>query len=90
MIGRGAEAADALGGLAIGNDPDTNTAERKAAGAVYDMAIRPAIDAIGAGVLRGPVGAAAIMGTGGRAGGLALQDKEGFERATAGAKEEAW
>ena len=86
VIGRAAEAADAVGGLAFNKSTDTNTAERKAAGAVYDIAVRPAINAIGAGVLRGPVGAATIMGTGGRPGGLAIPDKEAFRTATAGAK----
>lgn len=83
VIGRAAQAADAIGGLAV-NTSDTNTAQRKAAGAVYDMAVKPAIDAVGAGVLRGPLGSAAILGSGKKPGAILPSDKEAFTTALAG------
>jgi hypothetical protein len=88
VAGRAVQAADAVGGLYTQNSPDTNSAERKAAGAVYDMAVRPAEDAIGASVLRGGLGSALILGTGGKGNGIALNDKNAFQTALAGPEEE--
>lgn len=87
VLGRVADGIDAIGGLAVGNSPDTNSAERRAAGAVYDLAVKPAIDAIGAGILRAPLGSALILGTGVRSdGGILPSDKEAFVSGMAGAK----
>jgi hypothetical protein len=86
VIGRAADTVDALGGLVIGNNPDTNSAERKAAGAVYDTMVKPAVDAIGAGVLRGPLGSAVILGSGKREGSILPSDREAFVSGVAGPK----
>jgi hypothetical protein len=88
VIGRAAQGLDAIGGLATGNSDNTNSAERKAAGAVYDMVVKPAEDAIGAGVLKGPAGSALILGTGGRENGLVANDKGAFQTALAGPESE--
>ena len=88
VIGRAAQALDAVGGLATARNSDnTNTAERKAAGAVYDMVVRPAVNAIGAGVLRGAVGSAVILGTGAKPNGLVVNDKGAAVDAIAGPDE---
>jgi hypothetical protein len=42
VLGRAGQAVDATGGLFIGNSDNTNTAERKAAGLLYDLVIDPA------------------------------------------------
>lgn len=64
VLGRTSDALDAAGGLVTNNNPNTDTQERKAAAAFYDVAVNPAISAIGAGVLRGALGSAAIVGHG--------------------------
>lgn len=84
VLGRGIEAADTLGNLLINNSPNTNTAERKAAGLVFDMAIDPAVNAFGANYLKGPLGTAVIMGGGNRPGGVLPSDREAFVTAVAG------
>lgn len=88
VAGRVVQAVDAASGVVTQNSDNTNSAERKAAGAVYDMAIRPAEDAIGASVLRGGLGSAAILGTGGKGNGIALNDKDAFQTMVAGPQEE--
>lgn len=64
VLGRTSDGLDAIGGLVTNNNEDTDAAERKAASAFYDLAVKPAEAAIGAGVLRGAAGSAMIMGTG--------------------------
>jgi hypothetical protein len=87
VIGRASQAADAIGGLAVSNSENTDTAERKAAGAIYDMVVRPTVNAVGAGVLKGAAGSAVILGTGGRDNGLVVNDKSKFQEAVAGPDE---
>jgi hypothetical protein len=84
VVGRLSQAADATGGLFIGNTDNTNTAERKAAGLLYDLVIDPATNAFGAKYLRGAAGTAAIMGTGTKAGGVLPGDRDAFIDAVAG------
>ncbi len=64
VLGRTSDGLDALGGYVTNNNPETDAAERKAAGAFYDLAVKPAEAAIGASVLRGAAGSAMILGTG--------------------------
>jgi hypothetical protein len=80
------QAADAAGGLAIGNSKNTNTAERKAAGLLYDLAIDPAANAFGAKYVKGAAGTAIILGTGNKAGGALPGDRDAFIDAVAGEK----
>jgi hypothetical protein len=84
VIGRAGQAVDAAGGLFIGNSDNTNTAERKAAGLVYDLVIDPAANVAGAKYLRGAAGTAAIMGTGNKKGGALPGDRDAFVDAVAG------
>lgn len=64
VLGRTSDGLDAIGGLVTNNNEDTDAAERKAAAAFYDLAVKPTEAAIGAGVLRGAAGSAMILGTG--------------------------
>jgi hypothetical protein len=75
---------DATGGLFLGNSDNTNTAERKAAGLLYDLAIDPALNVFGAKYLRGAAGTATIMGTGNKEGGVLPGDRDAFVDAVAG------
>jgi hypothetical protein len=84
VVGRVAQGIDAAGGLAIGNSKKTNTAERNAAGLLYDLGIDPAINAFGAKYLRGAAGTATILGTGNREGGALPGDRDAFIDAVAG------
>jgi hypothetical protein len=84
VVGRALDAGDTAFGLVTENSKNTNTAERKAAGMLYDLAIDPAINAYGAANLRGPLGTAAIMGTGNKAGGALPGDRDAFVDAVAG------
>jgi hypothetical protein len=84
VIGRAGQAADAAAGLVVDNSENTNTAERKAAGLLYDMAIDPAINAFGAKYVRGAGGTAIILGTGNKAGGALPGDRDAFIDAVAG------
>jgi hypothetical protein len=87
VLGRVGQAVDATGGLFIGNTDNTNTAERKAAGLLYDLVIDPAANAFGAKYLRGAAGTAAIMGTGNKKGGVLPGDRDAFIDAVAGPEE---
>lgn len=64
VLGRTSDGLDAIGGLVTNNNEDTDAAERKAAGAFYDLVVNPAESAIGASVLRGAAGSAVILGHG--------------------------
>lgn len=88
VLGRAFDGLDAVGTLATNNSPTTNTAERKAAGAVYDLAVKPFENAIGAGVLRGPLGSSLILGSGASKDGALPSDKEWFMAALAGQKKD--
>lgn len=87
VIGRPAEALTKLGRLAVNNSPNTNTAERAAAGAVYDNVLEPALDGLAAARLLGATRTAAILGTGTRDDkGVLPADREWFISAVAGEK----
>ncbi len=73
--------------LAGRNSPNTNTAERNAAAALYDAVIDPAVDGIAAARFKGIARSAAILGTGNKRGGLAPGDKSAFVDAIGGEKE---
>lgn len=64
VLGRTSDGLDAIGGLVTNNNEDTDAAERKAAGAFYDLVVNPVESAIGASVLRGAAGSAVILGHG--------------------------
>lgn len=64
VLGRTSDGLDAIGGLVTNNNDNTDAAERKAAGAFYDLVVNPAESAIGASVLRGAAGSAVILGHG--------------------------
>ena len=68
------------------NSKNTNTAERNAAGALYDVAIEPALDAFAAARLLGPVKTGAIMATGNREGGVLPGDRSAFVDEVGGEK----
>jgi hypothetical protein len=70
------------------NSPNTNSAERKAAEAIYDVAVEPTLEAYGLSRLKGAGRAAAVWGTGNRDGGVFPSDREWFVSAVAGPKEE--
>lgn len=90
VLGRTADGLDALGGLATNNNENTNSAERKAAAAFYDLAVKPAESAIGAGVLRGALGSAVILGSGVRNNdGLLPADRSAFVDTVGGEKKAA-
>jgi len=87
-VGRPFELVDKTLGVVGGNNsPNTNTAERAAAAAVYDMVIEPALEAYAVTRLRG-VSAPIVWGTGNREGGLVPPDRDIFIEAVAGPKEE--
>lgn len=88
VIGRASDAADAAAALVVGNTDGTNTAERKAAGLVYDMAINPIANAFGADKLPKGAGSALIFGTGNKEGGMLPGDKDWFVDKMAGPKED--
>jgi hypothetical protein len=86
VLGRAADGVDAIGGLATGSGK-TDAAQRKAAGALYDLVVNPAASAIGAGVVRGAAGSAIILGHGVRSdNGLLPADRSGFVDAVGGEK----
>lgn len=90
VLGRTADGLDALGGLVTNNNENTNSAERKAAAAFYDLAVKPAESAIGAGVLRGALGSAVILGSGVRNDdGLLPADRSAFVDTVGGEKKAA-
>jgi hypothetical protein len=86
VLGRAGQAIDATGGLFIGNSDNTNTAERKAAGLLYDLVIDPTANAFGAKYAKGAAGTALILGTGNRKGGALPGDRDAFIDAVAGEK----
>ena len=88
VIGRPLDAGTKFVELAINNSPNTNTAERAAAGAVYDNMIEPVFDGVASLRLFGAARTGVIMGTGNRSGGVAPGDKDWFVDAVAGEKEE--
>lgn len=89
VFGQANQGFGALGELVTKRRDGSNSAQRNAAAAFYDLAINPAESAIGAGVLRGAAGSALILGHGVRnRNGLLLADRAGFVDAAAGPKEE--
>jgi hypothetical protein len=71
-----------------GNSENTNTAERQAAGAIFDVVLEPALEAYGVTRFKGPIAAAIVWGSGNREGGALPPDRDIFIDAVAGAKEE--
>lgn len=89
VVGRIGDGLTAGAGLGIGNSENTNSAERRAAGALYDLAIEPAADFLATDLLKGKAGTAAIFATGNRAeNGVLPADREWFVSQLAGGKEE--
>lgn len=78
----------ATGGEALGNSPNTNSAERAAAAAIFDVVLEPALEAYGVTRLKGPLAAAVVWGTGNREGGVMPADRDIFIDAVAGPKPE--
>lgn len=89
IIGRAGDAADTMAGLYVGNTDHTNTAERRASAMLYDMAIDPAVNAFGAGRVKGGFGTALILGTGNRKDGVLPGDRDAFVDWLAGPKSES-
>jgi len=86
-VGRPADLADKTIGLFTeANSEKTNTAERAAAAAIYDIVLEPAVEAYGVTRLRG-VSAPIVWGTGNREGGIVPPDRDIFVEAVAGPKE---
>lgn len=69
-----------------GNSPNTNSAERAAAGALYDIVLEPALEAYGVTRLKGPLAAGVVWGSGNREGGIVPPDRDMFVDAVAGPK----
>jgi proteasome lid subunit RPN8/RPN11 len=92
VVGRPLDAAGkvviATGGESLGNSPNTNSAERAAAGAIFDVVMEPALEAYGVTRLKGPLAAGSVWGTGNREGGVLPPDRDIFIEAVAGPKEE--
>lgn len=89
--GRPAQLIEDVMGLATdANSPNTNTAERKAAGAIYDVVLEPAMEAYGVTRFKKPLAAAVVWGTGNRGGaeggvdGMLPADRDFFVEALAG------
>lgn len=68
------------------NSPNTNTAERAAAGALYDVVLEPALEAYAVTRLKGALAAGVVWGSGNRQGGVAPPDRDWFIDAVAGPK----
>lgn len=68
------------------NSPNTNTAERNAAAAFYDVVVDPLVDGFAAARLKGMVRTAAVLGTGNRKGGIVPGDKDAFVDTMGGEK----
>lgn len=78
-------AGDKVLGAAFGqNSPNTNTAERNAARAIYQTTIEPAADAIAAARLKGIFSTAGVLSTGNREGGVMPGDEDWFVDSVAG------
>jgi murein DD-endopeptidase MepM/ murein hydrolase activator NlpD len=87
VVGRPGDMITKVGELALNNSPNTNSAERAMAGAVYDNMLEPAIDGLAAARLLGKTRTAVVMGTGNREGGALPGDRDLFMDAVAGEKE---
>lgn len=89
VIGRPADALTKIGALGVNNSEKTNTAERAAAGAVYDNLVEPAVDGLAAARLLGVARSGVVLGTGTRDDkGVLPADREMFITAVAGPKKE--
>jgi hypothetical protein len=84
VVGSLSEGARKAAGLFVNNSPDTNTAERAAAGALYDLIVEPAMDALAVSYLRAPVAAPIVVASGTKKGGNLPSDREAFIEALAG------
>lgn len=69
------------------NSPNTNTAERNAAAALYDTVLEPMLDGFAAARLKGLARSGAIYGTGNKEGGVLPGDKDAFIDGVAGEDE---
>lgn len=88
VIGSALNAAQKIATPLVGNNsPETNTAERNAAAALYDTVLEPAIDATGAKYLKGVARSGVVLGTGNRRGGVLPGDKDAFTDAVGGLEE---
>lgn len=87
VIGRPADLLEKAWTLAFNNSENTNTAERAAAGAIYDVVLEPALEAYGVSRLRGGAAAGTVWLTGNREGGALPPDRDFFVDAIAGPKE---
>lgn len=89
IVGRVADGVYRGGKLAFYNNPETDTDERNAAGALYDLVVEPAIDFGALRYLRQPLRTPAVVATGNRnSNGVAPGDREAFQDAVAGPAEE--
>lgn len=89
VIGRPADLVEKTYTLATdANSDNTNSAERAAAGALYDVMLEPAMEAYAIGRLNKAGAAAAVWGSGNREGGILPSDRDFFIEALAGEKEE--
>lgn len=78
-----------VGKWAVADNPNTNSDERAAAGALYDAVIEPAADGLAAARLRGVARTPGILFTGQRASnGILPSDREAFINAVGGVKPE--
>jgi hypothetical protein len=88
VLGTALSSAEKIATPFVGNNsPDTNTAERNAAAALYDAVVEPVMDATAAKYLRGVPRSAVILGTGNKRGGLLPGDKDAFVDEIGGPKE---
>ncbi|MEO8722008.1 MAG: hypothetical protein ABI395_00575, partial [Sphingobium sp.] len=88
VIGTAVSSAEKIATPFIGNNsPDTNTAERNAAAALYEAVVEPVIDATAAKYLKGIPRTATIMGTGNKRGGALPGDKDAFTDFVGGPEE---
>lgn len=85
-IGRPADVVGKVGNYLLNDNPNTNTHERAAVKAIYEMVVEPAIDAGAARYVTNPFARSAIiLPTGSQSEGLlGLGDVEGFTDAIAG------
>lgn len=87
VIGRPADLLEKTFSLATdANSDNTNTAERAAAGAVYDVVLEPALEAYGVTRFKKPLAAAVVWSSGNREGGALPADRDYFVDALAGEK----
>lgn len=89
VVGSGLDAAGKIAKATVFDNPNTNTDERNAAAALYDLAIEPGMDATVARYVKNPLArTVGIMATGNKRGGVVPGDKDAFVDAVAGPKEE--